>query len=49
MICYLQKELKSFIKSKMEEQGQESINFKKIMQKTINIKAKAGLRLNIIV
>lgn len=49
MIYYFQKSLKSFIKVKIEEQNCTSTSFKKIVQKTVNIKAKIGLRSNVIV
>ena len=44
MICYFQKGFKLSIKVKIEQRNQESINLEEIVQKAVNIKAKAGLR-----
>ena len=44
MICYFRKDLKSFIKVKMEQQDREAMNFEKMVQKAVNVEAKAGLR-----
>ena len=49
MICYFRKGLKLFIKVEMEQQNRESMDFKEIVQKVVNVKAKTGLRSSIIV
>ena len=49
MICYFRKGLKPFIKVEIEYQDRESIKFEEIVQKTVNIKAKAGLRFSTMV
>ena len=49
MICYFWKSLKPSIKVKMEQQDRESMDFKEIVQKAINVKVKVGLRSSIIV
>ena len=49
MICYFQESFKSSIKIKIEQQNRESVNFKEMVQRAINAKAKAGLRSTIIV
>ena len=49
IIYYFQKSFKFFIKVKIKQQDQASINFKKIVQRAVNIKAKISLRSSIIV
>ena len=44
MICYFQKDLKPFIKIEIKQQDRESMDFKEIVQKAVNVEAKAGLR-----
>ena len=46
---YLGKSLKLFIKVKIKYQDQKSVNFKEIIQKTINTEIKMGLKSTIIV
>ena len=49
MICYFRKNLKPFIKVKMEQQNRESIDFEEMVQRAVNAEAKAGLRSNTMV
>ena len=49
MICYFWKGLKPSIKIKIEQQDRKSVNFEEIVQKAINVEAKAGIRSTIIV
>ena len=49
MICYFQEGLKSFIKVEMEQQDWESMDFEEIIQRTVNVEAKVGLRSSIMV
>ena len=44
MICYFQEGLKPSIKVEMEQQDRESVNFEEMVQKAINVEARAGLR-----
>ena len=44
MICYFRKDLKPFIKTEMEQQDRESMDFKEMVQKTLNTEAKASLK-----
>ena len=44
MIYYFWKGSKSFIKVEMEQQDRESMDFEEIVQKAVNVEAKAGLR-----
>ena len=49
MICYFQKGLKPFIKVKIKQQDRKFVNFEEMVQKAINIEAKAGLKSTIMV
>ena len=49
MICYFQARLKPSIKVGIKQQNWESANFEKIIQRTVNAEAKAGLRSSTIV
>ena len=49
MICYFRKGLKPFIKVKIEQQDRKSMDFEKIVQRTVNVEAKMGLRSSSIV
>ena len=49
MICYFREDLKPFIKVKIKQQDRESMNFKEMVQKTVNVEAKAGLKSRTIV
>ena len=49
MICYFREGLKPSIKVEIEQQDRESIDFKEIVQRTVNAEAKAGLRSSTIV
>ena len=44
MICYFRKGLKPFIKVEMEQQDRESRDFEEMVQRVVNVEAKAGLR-----
>ena len=44
MICYFWKSFKLSIKVKIKQQDWESMNFKEIVQRAVNAKAKAGLK-----
>ena len=44
MICYFWEGLKPFIKVKMEQQDRESMDFKEMVKKAVNVEAKVGLR-----
>ena len=44
MICYFRESFKPSIKVKMEQQDRESMDFEEIVQKAVNVEAKAGLR-----
>ena len=44
MIYYFQENLKLFIKIKIEQQNRKSVNFEKLIQKSVNAKAIAGLK-----
>ena len=44
MICYFREGLNPFIKVKMEQQDRESMDFKEMVQRTVNAETKAGLR-----
>ena len=44
MICYFQEGLKPLIKVEMEQQDWPSTSFKEIVQRAVNVEAKAGLR-----
>ena len=44
MICYFREDLKPSIKVKIEQQNWETMDFEEIMQRAINVEAKAGLR-----
>ena len=44
MICYFWKDLKPSIKVEMEQQDRKFMNFKEIVQKTVNAEAKTSLR-----
>ena len=44
MICYFREDLKPSIKIEMKQQDRESMDFKEIVQKTVNMEAKPGLR-----
>ena len=46
MVWYFCKGLKSFVRAKIEQHGQELNNFKKLMQKAIDIEAKAAFWLH---
>ena len=47
MTYYFIKDLKHSIKIKIEQQDQESVSFKKMIQKTVNAKAKVSLKSSI--
>ena len=49
MIYYFRESLKPSIKVEIEQQDRESTNFKEMVQKAVNAKAKAGLRSSTIV
>lgn len=49
MIYYFREGLKLSIKIKIEQQNQESVSFKEMLQRAINIKAKTSLKYNIII
>ena len=49
MICYFQEDLKPFIKVKIEHQNRESTNFQEMVQRAVNVEAKASLRSSTIV
>ena len=49
MICYFQKRLKPSIKVEIKQQDREPIDFKEMVQRTVNAEAKVGLRSNTIV
>ena len=49
MICYFWEGLKISIKVEIEQQDQVSTSFKEMVQKTINVEAKAGLRFSAMV
>ena len=49
MICYFREGLKPSIKVEMEQQDRESIDFKEMVQRVVNAKAKTGLRSSTIV
>ena len=44
MICYFRVGLKPSIKVEMEQQDREAIDFKEMVQRAVNVEAKAGLR-----
>ena len=44
MICYFREDLKPSIKVDMEQQDRESTNFEEMVQRAVNVKAKAGLK-----
>ena len=44
MICYFREGLKPSIKVEMEQQDWESIDLEEMVQKAVNVEAKAGLR-----
>ena len=43
MICYFREGLKPSIKVEMEQQDREVMDFKEMVQRTVNAEAKAGL------
>ena len=49
MICYFQKGIKLSIKVEMEQQDRKSMNFEEMVQRAVNVEAKAGLRSSIMV
>ena len=49
MICYFWGSLKPSIKIEIEQQNRESMNFEKIVQKTVNVETKVGLKSSIMV
>ena len=49
IICYFREDLKPSIKVEMEQQDWKSVNFKEMIQRAVNVKAKAGLRSIILV
>ena len=49
MVCYFQEGLKPSIKVEMKQQNWASTSFKEIVQRTVNVEAKAGLRSSTIV
>ena len=49
MIYYFQKGLKPCIKVEMKQQDWESVSFKEIMQRVINVEAKVGLKSSIMI
>ena len=49
MICYFWKDLKPFIKVKIEQQDWTLTSFKEMMQKVVNVEAKASLSFSIII
>ena len=49
MICYFRKGFKSSIKFEIKQQNRESMNFEEMVQRAINMEAKAGLRSSIMV
>ena len=49
MICYFQEDLKPSIKVKMEQQDRESTNIEEMVQRAVNVEAKAGLKSSTIV
>ena len=49
MICYFQEGLKLFIKIEMVQQDWKFMDFENMVQKTVNVEAKAGLRSSTIV
>ena len=44
MICYFWEGLKPSIKVKMEQQNREAMDFEEMVQRAVNVEAKAGLR-----
>ena len=44
MICYFWEGLKPSIKVEIEQQDRETMDFKEMVQKAVNVEAKAGLR-----
>ena len=44
MICYFREGLKLSIKVEMEQQDRESMDFEEMVQRTVNAKAKTGLK-----
>ena len=44
MICYFRKGLKPSIKVEIEQQDRESMVFEEMVERTVNVEAKAGLR-----
>ena len=49
MICYFWKKRKLSIKVEIKQQNQEFVSFEDMMQRAVNVEAKAGLKSNIIV
>ena len=49
MICYFRESLKASIKVEIEQHDQEFMNFEEMMQKAVNVEAKAGLKSSTIV
>ena len=49
MICYFQESLKPSIKIEMEQQDWESVSFEEMVQRAVNVEAKAGLRSTIMI
>ena len=49
MIYYFWEGFKLSIKIEIKQQNRESVNFEEIVQKTINVEAKAGLKSSIMV
>ena len=49
MIRYFWEGLQPFIKVEIEQQDQALINFKEIMQRAVNIEAKAGIKSSIMI
>ena len=49
MICYFREGLKPSIKVEMEQQERELTNFEEMVQKAVNVEAKAGLRFSTMV
>ena len=49
MICYFRESLKPSIKVEIEQQDRESMDFEEMMQRAVNVEAKAGLNSSTIV
>ena len=49
MICYFWKGFKPSIKIKIKQQDRKSMNFEELVQRTVNVEAKAGLKSSTIV